>query len=140
MKIFIKLLILLLIFSCQQKHHYNRAIRISTTTTEDGIAMNAAQKEVHGSVYSIFGALCIDVPQQALAAVVLHRLGRGQNLGFDGINIMEKANFGFELLVPNFWYDNIDTFMGQINNRLLRGIPFEYTKLHNNRVIAGSLK
>jgi hypothetical protein len=96
-------------------HNYNRAIRIKTSESEDEIAYQAARKQASMINYNIFGSSCIDVPQQAFAAVILKRLGNSGDSGYNSFKFMDKGRYGFEELIPNDWFNNFGDFMESIN-------------------------
>ncbi|WP_140487102.1 RHS repeat domain-containing protein [Flavobacterium sp. GSA192] len=121
----------------KESHNYDRAIRIKTSGFEDEIAYQAAKKQASGENYNIFGCSCLDVPQQSFASVVLHRMGKPVDKGYNGFDFMDQGRFGFEVLTPNTYFDMFNHFMNNINTRFrINNTPkakFEYSKILNPR-------
>jgi hypothetical protein len=117
-------------------HDYNRAIRIRTTTAEDKIAYEAAKKQASTKMYGIFGASCIDVPQEAFASVLSNRAGQKK------LSLLQENLYGFDETIPNIWYTTFDAYMFEINsdiylNNLFNVIntntqTFEYYEVHES--------
>ena len=92
-----------------EKHHYDRAIRIRTNTAEDEIAYKAAKKQAGGKTYGLLGSSCIDVPQEAFAAVLANRIGQKE------LSLSQEFIYGFDTLTPNLWYEMMPLIIFQIN-------------------------
>jgi hypothetical protein len=114
-----------------ESHHYDRSVRIKTSGFEDSIAYEAAKKQAGGSHYNVFGSSCIDVPQEALASVVANRLniqsGRDYYFSKNSLSFNQSGEFGFQMLVPNQYFDNFNRFMMSINSNLFNN-PFTHQK------------
>jgi RHS repeat-associated protein len=112
-----------------ENHHYNRAIRIKTTTKEDKIAYQAAKKQAGGKTYGLCGSSCIDVPQEAFASVLANRAGQNK------LSLFQDNVYGFDELIPNFWYSTFSLYMFEINfDARFSGVKtFDYEKILNPR-------
>ncbi len=106
----------------KEKHDYTSYSRIETSPLEDQMAYDAAFKQASmqqksyltfpappvEAGYSIFGSSCIDVPQEALMAVVHSRMG-------ESLSYYEEYKWGFDDLKPNIWHAKIQIYLDRIN-------------------------
>ncbi|WP_281228729.1 RHS repeat domain-containing protein [Flavobacterium aquiphilum] len=125
-----------------ESHNYNRAIRIKTSTFEDGIAYQAAKKQASGANYNILGSSCIDVPQEALERVVAHRLniqsGKDPFFWNNRVSFFDRGGYGFNMLIPNQWFNNFNFFMRNINSDLQVN-KFQYNNVPKYNIIVGPI-
>jgi RHS repeat-associated protein len=101
------------------KHDYTSYTRIETTKEEDDIAYTEAKKQASAKIYSIFGSSCIDVPQEALKAVVTNRMGESEMPEY------EQYMWGFDDMGPNVWHAKLRYYIGKMNESGKLNVPLK---------------
>ena len=132
----------------KEDHEYDRAIRVVTNSFEDGLAYAAAKKQAGLPDYNLFGSSCIDVPQEALEAVVAHRLNvqskKDPQFWDKHLSFYDANKYGFHMLAPNDWYNDLlggifNNFVKTINSDLKTN-PIQVRKMPVTTVVVGPIE